>query len=126
MPHPTNRLNAFRLVQGQTKKLDLTVKTREGRPASLQGATLYMSIRRLPGLPVLVAKRTGQGIESTDPSSGRATITLDAADTAQLEAGTYRYDVWVEIPGEGESPPKRYPVVHFAELSVEDSMTEFA
>lgn len=126
MPHPSNRLNAFRLVQGQTKKLILTVKTKEGRPARLEGATLYMSVRRLPGSPVLVSKRSGAGIESTDPQSGKATITLSSEDTLQLPAGTYRYDVWVEFPGEGGAPPTRHPVVHFAELSVEDSMTEFA
>jgi len=126
VPHPPNRLNALRLVQGQTKTFSVRVKTKEGREARLEGATLYMSVRKTAGSPVLISKTTGSGIVVTDPFKGVAVVTLDTTDTAQLQAGTYRYDIWVEFPAHGTSPPVRHPVVQYAELHVEDSVTEFA
>jgi|GEM_PF-4608656 len=125
MPYPANRLNAIRLVQGQTKRVAVRVKTKEGRGVSLEGARVLMTVRRTAGSAVLIAKTTGSGIAITDPARGEAVITLDTTDTCQLEAGAYRYDVWVEFPGEGGAPPVRYPVVHYAEIHVEDSVTDF-
>lgn len=126
MPHPANRLNAIRLVQGQTKKVRVRVRTKEGRVVRLEGAKLYMSVRKTAGDTLLITKTSDSGIELTDLAKGEATITLDSTDTAQLEAGAYRYDVWVEFPAEGSTPATRYPVVQYAEIHVEDSVTEFA
>lgn len=124
MPHPANsRLNAIRMVRGQTKKLQLSVKTREGRPARLAEAKLYMSVSRGVGEDVVLRKQTGDGIDVTDPVKGVASIVLSSDDTFQLASGTYRYDVWVEFPG---TPPERYPVVQFAQIEVLDSVTEFS
>lgn len=117
-----NRLNGVRLVQGQTKMFAVGVKTREGRPAQLGGAQMYMSVRRTQGAPVLIRKSMEDGIVITDPSKGEVTITLSSSDTIQLEPGDYRYDVWVEFDG---TPPVRFPVISYAEIRVEDSMTEF-
>jgi len=127
MPHPPNRLNAIRLVKGQTKSISVKVKTQEGRPVVLSGGTmLYMSVRRTAGSPVLIAKSTGNGIDVTDPAKGEATVVLDVADTAQLEVGAHRYDVWLVYPSSDEdSPEERFPIVKHAELYVEDSITEF-
>ena len=58
----------------------------------------------------------------TDKEADEAVATLNINDTAQLEAGTYRYDVWIEFPGD---PPVRQPVVQYAEIHVSDSVTEF-
>lgn len=122
MPHPSNRLNAIRLVQGQTKSVSVKVKTNEGRVATLIGAKLYLTVRKTAGSPILITKTTGDGIEVTDAAKGEAVATLNINDTAQLEAGTYRYDVWIEFPGD---PPVRQPVVQYAEIHVSDSVTEF-
>jgi hypothetical protein len=122
LPVASNRLNALRLVQGQTKSFLVAVKTKEGRVVNLGSAKLYMSVRRTAGTTVLISKTSGDGIEITDAAKGEATITLETTDTAQLVAGDYRYDVWVEFPGD---PPKRQPIVQYAEIHVEDSITEF-
>ena len=126
MAHPPHRLNSIRLVQGQTNTISVTVKTKVGRAAPIQGAKLYMRVRKTAGSPVLITKTSDDGIETTDPFKGIAVITLSTTDTAQLEAGAYRYDVWVEFPAHGSTPAVRYPVVQFAEIHVEDSVTEFA
>jgi hypothetical protein len=120
--HPERSLNEIRLVRGQTKTLKIKVKQKSGRLAKLQGATLYMSIQQKPGEPVLVTKTTNDDIVITDQDKGEATITLTSDDTALLSVGTYRYDVWVEFPG---NPPTREPVVQFAMLRVIDSVTTF-
>jgi hypothetical protein len=127
MSHPPNRLNAIRLVKGQTKNISVKVRTQEGRPVVLSGETvLYMSVRRTIGSPVLISKQTGSGIEVTDPAKGEATVVLDVTDTEQLETGVHRYDVWLVYPSTDEvTPDERFPLVRHAELVVEDSITQF-
>lgn len=121
MPHPATRLNKIQVVRGQTKVIEITVKTREGRPAKLSGATLYLTVRKRADTDVLIVKTSGDGIEITDAAKGVAVATLNINDT-DIEAGDYRYDVWVEYPGD---PPVRQPVVQFAEMKVTDGLTDF-
>lgn len=121
--HPERSLNEVRLVQGQTKTLKVKVKTRQGRNAKLQGAVIYCSVYEKPGEPVLIAlKSPDNGIEIIDPQKGEAIVTMSSTDTQALSVGTYRYDCWVEYPGD---PPVREPVVQFALLRVVDSVTTF-
>lgn len=42
---------------------------------------------------VLAKTTTATGIALTTPTSGLCTVTLDAADTADLEEGIYRYEL---------------------------------
>jgi hypothetical protein len=83
-----------------------------------------MTVRRRPNEDVLIAKTsdTNGGIQITDGSKGMAVITLSSDETASLETGEYRYDVWVVYPG---NPPVRKPVVKFAQLHVIDGLTDF-
>lgn len=121
MPHPPNRFNAVRLVRGQTKVLTVTVKDEDGRPAKLTGVEdVVMSIGRLGSEPTVV-KRLGTGIQITDQANGKLKVTLSSTDTA-LAVGTYKYDLWIECPGE---PPVRKPVVKLADITVEDRLTAF-
>lgn len=124
MPHPKSSLNEIRLVRGQTKVFQAKVKTKAGRKANLQDVSVFMSIQKQAGSPVLVTKSTpkSSGIEVTNPADGEITVTLSTYDTDSLNPGTYRYDLWVEFPGD---PPVRHPVVKFAELRVVDSVTQF-
>lgn len=122
MAHPANRLNAVRLVRGQTKKLNVSIKTTDGRPAKLQGAKLYMSVSRGPDEDVLIAKTLDSGIEVVDLAKAEARITLTSTETDLLTEGVYRYDIWIELAG---TPPERYPVVVSAEIQVLDSVTSF-
>lgn len=123
MPHPPNRLNAIRLVQGATKRLRLTVRKHDGRPQSLVDAKVVMTLRRAAGTDPLFTKEIGSGVTVEDVAKGVALIKLDPSDTTELAAGTYRYDVWIELPG---TPPERYAVVEFAELTVVDTVTPFS
>jgi len=126
MPKPGNRTNAIEIIRGETKFLEVEVKTSAGRIAKLQGAVLYMTVRKRPDADALVVKKTGDGIEVTDASKGRALVTLNINDT-NLEAGEYRYDVWVEFPAASENElPVRQPVITFAPMHVEDDLTDFS
>jgi hypothetical protein len=121
-----NRLNVIRLCRGQTKVIELKVKTKEGRPASLDGATIYFTAAASAGATPVIAKigtqETPNGIEFTDPANGVAIITLSSTET-DVPVDCYRYDIWVELPG---TPPERQCVVANAELRVEPSITTFA
>ncbi len=124
MAHPATRMNKVQVVRGQTKVLQIKVKTKAGRNAKLTGATLYLTVRQRPNTDVLITKTTPaeNGIEITDAAKGEAIATLSITDT-DLEAGQYRYDVWVEYPGD---PPTRQPVVKFALMEVIDGLTDFS
>ena len=124
MAHPATRMNAVQVVRGQTKVLQIKVKTKAGRAAKLGGATIYLTVRQKPNTPVLITKTTPaeNGINVTDAAKGEAVATLDINDT-DLEAGQYRYDVWVEYPGD---PPVRQPVVKFALMEITDGLTDFS
>lgn len=41
-----------------------------------------------------ISKTNGHGIVITDPENRKFEITLDAADTADLEGGGYVWDIW--------------------------------
>lgn len=121
MPLPPNLMNKVKLVRQQTKTLLVTVKTSEGAPAKLTGASAVMTIRQNVTSDVLVTKTTDDGISITCAEGGQMTITLSTTDT-DLSPGCYAYDVWVMFPTD---PPTRHPVVKMAELVVEPAITEF-
>ena len=123
MTHPATRMNKVQVVRGQTKVLQIKVKTKAGRAAKLAGATLFMTVRKKPDSPVLITKTSGDGIAISDADKGEATITLNINDT-NIEAGQYRYDVWVQYDVPNHLPT-RQPVVRFAELEVIDGLTDF-
>lgn len=121
MPSPPNYRNSLRMVSGQTKVLEVTVKTCEGAAASLLNGTMYFTVRDDVGGTVLVQLYSpDNGVTITDAGAGLATITIPS-DSA-LTSGCYVYDVWVEFPG---TPPVRYPVVKKAELVVEPAVVSF-
>jgi len=123
MPSPANLLNSIRLVRGQTKILDVVVKTCEGRMASLDGAVLYFTVREeVGGAVTFRCKSPDDGIEITDAGNGEATITVDSAKS-DVVPGCYFFDLWIELPG---TPPVRHPVVKKAELTVEASLADFS
>lgn len=123
MPQPANLLNSIRVVRGQTKVLDVVVKTCEGRLASLDGSTLYFTVREVVGGVVTFrCKSPDDGIDITDANKGEATITISSTKS-DVDPGCYAYDLWVEFPG---VPPIRHPVVKKAELTVEASLADFS
>jgi len=123
MPQPANLLNTIRLVRGQTKVFHVTVKTCEGRAASLSGATLYFTVRESADSAALIALTSpDDGIEITDAAEGKATVTISSTDS-DIAKGCYGFDLWVELPG---SPPVRHPVVKRSEFIVEETFTTFS
>lgn len=123
MPAPANLLNTIRVVRGQTKVLHVTVKTHEGKVASLNGAKLYFTARESPGSTVLISLTSpDNGIQITDAANGKATVTMSSSDT-DLDVGCYWYDLFVEFPG---TPPIRHPVVKKSELVVEPAIVSFS
>lgn len=123
MPQPANLLNSIRVVRGQTKVLDVVVKTCEGRLASLDGATLYFTVREeVGGAVTFRCKSPDDGIEITDAAKGEATITISSTKS-DVSPGCYFYDLWVSLPGD---PPIRHPVIKKAELTVEASLADFS
>jgi hypothetical protein len=121
----TNRLNVISLCRGATKTIELRVKTKEGRPASIDGGTIYMTVAEKPGATPVISKIGTQdepnGVEFTDPQNGVARITL-FSDETDIVQGCYRYDVWVVLPG---TPPERQCVISNAELRITPSITTF-
>lgn len=121
---PANRLNSIRVCRAQTKVFELAVKTKDGAPASLSGATIYFTAATGPGATPVITKigteADPNGIEFTDPANGKVTITLNSTET-DIEPGCYRYDIWIEFPG---SPPERQCVVS-GEIRVEAAITTF-
>ena len=56
--------------------------------------TLQFTVRKQLGLlPVLITKTTGAGITIVSGPAGTYTVTIDSADTANLAAGDYLYDI---------------------------------
>lgn len=81
------------IVQGDTCSFRVVLKDENDDPINLTGTTADMEIKRLDGTLVL-ALSIGDGITYTDAAGGEMTITIDAADTADLEPEyTYLYDV---------------------------------
>ena len=63
-------------------------------PADITGWSVAFALHRDPGdTIVLVAKTTGAGITLTTPLAGVLTVTLAAADTADLHPGLYHYEI---------------------------------
>jgi hypothetical protein len=123
MPQPANLLNKVYVVRGQTKVLDVVVKTCEGRLASLEGATLYFTVRaEVGGAVIFRCKSPDDGIEITDAAAGEATITISSTKS-DVSPACLAYDLWVEFPGD---PPIRHPVVKKAELTIEASLADFS
>lgn len=123
MPAPANVMNKIRAVQQQTKTLLVTVKTSEGAAASLNGASLTMTVRDEVGGNIIITKTTeGGGIEITCADDGQATVTLSTEDT-DIPKGCYVYDLWVSYTQ--TTPPIRHPVVKNAELIIESAITDF-
>jgi hypothetical protein len=57
-----------------------------------------MQVRAASDTAVIVELSTSNGRIVITPSAGRITLTLSAAETAALDAGTYMYDLNITAP----------------------------
>jgi len=123
MAYPPNLLNSLRVVKGQSKSFQITIKKKSGaKPKLASGVRLIFTAFR--GSTVFFTKTTdsGGGIEIIDRENGVAILTLEVADTEKLETGANQYELWVD---HGETPPRRETLVEKAELFATESVTNF-
>jgi len=124
MATPPNLLNSVKIVSGQTKVIKVTVKTCEGRNASLVDAVMYFTVKADSSSDALIQLSSpDNGIEITDAQNGQATITIPS-DQSVLAKGCYYYGISVEYPS--ATPPVRYPVVNQANFVVEASLVDYS
>jgi len=69
-----------------------------GNVVLLQSYTAIMQVRAASDTAVIVELSTSNGRIVITPSAGRITLTLSAAETAALDAGTYMYDLNITAP----------------------------
>ncbi len=123
MPHPSNRLNKIRAFRHQTKVFEVTAKDQDGKIAKLTGdVKLFVTVAEAAGGPALFTKTLDDGIEITDAEHGVFVVTFSTVDMALLKAKTYKYDAWIEYPGD---PVTREPIIRVADLEVSEGVTVF-
>jgi hypothetical protein len=86
------------MYRGDHKTFELSVKDSDNVAVNITGATLTFSVKNDPNDPTaLISKSTAvvTEIALTTPVNGLAEIYLLPADTRDLEAGTYVYDVQI-------------------------------
>lgn len=95
------------IYKRSNKSFTLTVYDADDEVQDLTGATVTLQVKRQPGdlYTALIEKTTtgdaGITIEDqTDPTTtGKCTIEFEPADTADMTAGWYYYDVVVTLDG---------------------------
>lgn len=80
--------------RGSNKVIALVVVDQDGNPVDLTGSTVTLTVRTALGTAVALSKTA----TFSDPVTGRAEVNLVPADTVDLTAGSYTYDVWVVFP----------------------------
>lgn len=82
---------------GEAKNLVITCYQQDGKTAlDLTGQALSWMLKASlndPDASALVTKTTSAGITLTDPTNGVCTVTLAAADTVDLDPGTYHHEL---------------------------------
>jgi hypothetical protein len=79
----------FTLWAGDDVTLSATATDSAGAAVNLTGSTLSWTLS--DGNVARVTKTTSDGITVTSAANGTFTVSLDTADTSDLEAGTYRH-----------------------------------
>lgn len=79
----------FTFWAGDDVTLSATATNSSGSAVNLTGSTLEWTLT--DGRTERITKTTSSGITVVTAASGTFTVSLDAADTADLEAGTYRH-----------------------------------
>lgn len=127
----TKSSNSIDLYQGESKDLDLLivqeVKNVNGvlveQPVDLAGSTIYLSVRKKANSPELLISKDSTNILAIEivapTASGMAIIHLLPADTKNLAAGDYVFDIWIVL-----SSGKNAPVVEISEFIVKEAVTK--
>lgn len=74
---------------GDTLVIKTTVESDDGSSKDLTDASVKYGISDAPGEQTVVEKSDGNGIQITDPASGKLEITIDSVDTEDLDGSFY-------------------------------------
>ena len=91
---PAAQYNITDVEQGADWSLYLTFQESDETPTSLANCTIKMAIAaNYTANPVANLSTTSGGIVITDAANGTATVSLTAAQTSNITAGNYLYDL---------------------------------
>lgn len=76
-------------AQGDTRVLRITIKDDDDVAVDIAGADIKLWIAESVQGPALIEKSNGSGITITDATSGQFEVTLESADTENLEGKYY-------------------------------------
>jgi hypothetical protein len=113
--------NAIVMIRGTSKSLLLTVTDEDSNPVNLTNATIYFSVKReLDCDAPCIYKSTlvPSEIEIMDALAGTAKIKLLPADTANMVASDYYYDVWIVL-----STGARYAIIKPSIFTIQAGVT---
>jgi|10_taG_2_1085330.scaffolds.fasta_scaffold52496_2 hypothetical protein len=88
----------FTLYSGDDKTIVVTITNSSGQIVNLTGLTAaqFVAKKYSKSSSVDVTKTLGAGITNAAPTTGKLTITLDAADTSGLTPGEYYVEVRIK------------------------------
>lgn len=109
---PTNPRKPLQIAQGASVEVRLNLVNNAGVRPDLTGASLALTVKKKPSDGSATFTKSGS-ITST-----AITFTIAPADTKQLSAGLYCYDVWL-TDGSGN----RNPVIPTSALLIEPAVT---
>lgn len=89
----------FTMFAGDTKVIPVTVIDEDGMAVNITGATFTWEAARTVDGTAAITKTVGAGIALTSPATGVFTITLDEADTDDLE-GLYYHEAEMVLAGD--------------------------
>jgi hypothetical protein len=99
------RVQPIEVVKGESKTLRFTAMDADEARVNLTGATVEFEVHYPPGAaqPPAIAKSIGSGIllgdQDTAATKGDFDVSLSPADTKDLKAKLYKYDVWIVLLG---------------------------
>lgn len=109
------------IFKGESKTLRLTVLDQDRQPVDLDSTKLTMTVKNsLCDNTVIFDKDSDTPTEiaiQVPSTNGIANIMIDPADTADLEAKDYVFDIWVEL-STGEHKPVIKPGIFKVERAV--------
>lgn len=102
------------LIRGNTLKANFILRTPEGAPVQIGGATITWRMARGSDWSQIVAEAaTGDGISITDAADGRFQLAVPASETAALAPGEYAHAVRVSFAnGEVTTVLQEFITVH--------------
>lgn len=82
--------------QGATYTVTVTWKDDNEDPVDLSEYVARFQVRG-PGSKLRLSLTNGEGIVIDEPTSGRMVILIDAPTMAEVKAGTYRYELEMQL-----------------------------